>query len=90
MSIEEIMETLGLRKVTMLVKVDDERMAQGMRPWTVVLSGTLGEQVFARADSSSLGECFQEIIKDFNNRQGDWGWLTELFQRYLDASQVLD
>ncbi|MBB4893149.1 hypothetical protein FHS39_002180 [Streptomyces olivoverticillatus] len=80
MNIEQIMEKLGRSGVTVILKIDDERMAEGSSPWTVVLSGgALGEQGFIRAESSTLEGCIEQVVVDLRTRPGDWEWLSELF-----------
>ncbi|MFI9325660.1 hypothetical protein ACIGXI_38585 [Kitasatospora aureofaciens] len=79
MDIEQLMENLGRSGVTAILKVDDERMAEGGEPWTVVLSGKgLGEQGFIRAESSSLDDCLEQALDRLRARPGDWEWLTEI------------
>ncbi|MFE7635896.1 hypothetical protein ACFU7Z_17885 [Kitasatospora sp. NPDC057518] len=79
MNIEKLMEGLGRAGVTVILKVDDERMADGGDPWTVVMSGrVLGDQGFIRAESSSLDECIEQAVERLRTRQGDWAWLREI------------
>jgi hypothetical protein len=60
MDIEQLMERLGHSGVTMVLKVDNERMAEGAELWTRVMSGPgSGEQGFIRARSSSLSHCLE-------------------------------
>ncbi|MFD9355793.1 hypothetical protein [Streptomyces sp. NPDC060031] len=73
MNIEGIMEALGRAGVSVILKVDDERMAEGGDPWTVVLSGAaLGERGFIRAETTSLGECIALALAQLRERPGDW------------------
>ncbi|MBA2806746.1 hypothetical protein E0500_004575 [Streptomyces sp. KM273126] len=79
MDIEQLMEKLGRSGVTVILKVDDERMAEGGEPWTLVMSGPgLGEQGFIRAESSSLSDCLEQGFTRLRARSGDWEWLTEI------------
>lgn len=79
MDIEQLMDKLGRSGVTVILKVDDERMAEGGEPWTLVMSGPgLGEQGFIRAESSSLNDCLEQGFVRLRARPGDWEWLTEI------------
>lgn len=79
MDIEQFMDKLGRSGVTVILKVDDERMAEGGEPWTLVMSGPgLGEQGFIRAESSSLNDCLEQGFTRLRARSGDWEWLTEI------------
>ncbi|MFH9229763.1 hypothetical protein ACH4NT_37320 [Streptomyces lydicus] len=79
MDIEQLMDKLGRSGVTVILKVDDERMAEGGEPWTLVMSGPgLGEQGFIRAESSSLNDCLEQGFARLRARPGDWEWLTEI------------
>ncbi|MFD7972545.1 hypothetical protein [Streptomyces clavifer] len=79
MDIEQLMDKLGRSGVTVILKVDDERMAEGGEPWTLVMSGPgLGEQGFIRAESCSLNDCLEQGFVRLRARPGDWEWLTEI------------
>lgn len=79
MDIEQLMDKLGRSGVTVILKMDDERMAEGREPWTLVMSGPgLGEQGFIRAESSSLNDCLEQGFVRLRARPGDWEWLTEI------------
>ncbi|MFD8936240.1 hypothetical protein ACFV0R_13460 [Streptomyces sp. NPDC059578] len=79
MDIEQLMDKLGRSGVTVILKMDDERMAEGGEPWTLVMSGPgLGEQGFIRAESSSLNDCLEQGFVRLRARPGDWEWLTEI------------
>ncbi|MFJ9917455.1 hypothetical protein [Actinacidiphila glaucinigra] len=76
--IEQLMERLGRSGVTVILKVDDERMAEGGEPWTLVMSGPgLGEQGFIRAESASLTDCLEQGFSRLRSRSGDWEWLVD-------------
>ncbi|MEG8278625.1 hypothetical protein [Streptomyces sp. AHA2] len=76
MDIEQLMERLGRSGVSVILKVDDERMAEGGEPWTLVMSGPgLGEQGLIRAESRSLSDCLEQAISRLRSRPGDWEWL---------------
>ncbi|MFE6024052.1 hypothetical protein [Streptomyces niveus] len=79
MNIEQLMEKLGRSGVTVILKVDDERMTEGGEPWTLVMSGPgLGDQGFIRAESSSLSDCLEQGLTRLRARSSDWEWLTEI------------
>ena len=79
MDIEQLMERLARSGVTVILKVDDERMAEGGESWTLVMSGPgLGEKGFIRAESENLPDCLQEGLDRLRQRPGDWGWLAEV------------
>ncbi|WP_130800256.1 hypothetical protein [Streptomyces otsuchiensis] len=78
MDLEQLMDKLGRSGVTVILKVDDERMAEGGEPWTLVMSGPgLGEQGFIRAESSNLSDCLEQGFARLRARPGDWEWLTD-------------
>ncbi|MFJ4711854.1 hypothetical protein [Streptomyces sp. NPDC088785] len=61
MDIGQLMDKLGRSGVTVILKVDDERMVEGGEPWTLVMSGPgLGEQGFIRAESFTLDDCLEQ------------------------------
>ncbi|MER6442916.1 hypothetical protein ABT275_42445 [Streptomyces sp. NPDC001185] len=79
MDIERLMDKLGRSGVTVILKMDDERMSEGEEPWTLVMSGPgLGEQGFIRAESSSLNDCLEQGFARLRSRPGNWDWLTEI------------
>ncbi|ARP70319.1 hypothetical protein LK07_11575 [Streptomyces pluripotens] len=79
MDIEQLMERLGRSGVTVIIKVDDERMAEGGEPWTVVMSGpAMGEQGFIRAESSNLDSCLEQALDRLRERRNDWEWLVDI------------
>lgn len=78
MDIEQLMERLGGAGVTVLIKMDDECMAVGAAPWTVLLSGSaLADQGFIRAEGVSLRECLASAMARLRTRPGDWEWLAQ-------------
>jgi len=79
MDIEQLMERLGHSGVTVILKVDDERMSEGGEPWTLVMSGTaLGDQQFIRAESASLKSCLELGLLRLRDRPGDWAWVADI------------
>lgn len=79
--IERLMEELGRSGVTMILKVDDERMVEGGEPWTVVLSGPgLGGEGFIRAEAFSLHDCLEQVFTRLRSRPGEWEWLAEVMR----------
>ncbi|MFJ3640821.1 hypothetical protein ACIPRD_13800 [Streptomyces sp. NPDC090108] len=78
-NIERFMEQLGSVGVTMILKVDHERMAGGGKPWTIVMSGPgMGEKGSIHTDSHSLEDCLEYGISELRSRPGGWEWLDEL------------
>ncbi len=72
------MERLGRAGLTVLLKVDDERLAEGGPFWTVVLSGpALGNQGLIRAESASLTTCLHQALTRLRPHPGDWTWLPD-------------
>lgn len=79
MNIEQLMENLGRSGVTVILKVDDERMAEGGEFWTLVMSGPgLGSEKFIRAESLNLSECLEQGFARLRSLPGDWEWLAKL------------
>lgn len=79
MGIEQLMGKLGRSGVTVILKVDDERMAEGGEPLTLVMSGPgPGGQGFVRAESSSLTDCPEQGFMRLRARSGGWEWMTEI------------
>jgi hypothetical protein len=77
--IERFMERLANMGVTMILKVDHERMAGGGKAWTIVMSGPgMGERGSIHTDSRSLEDCLEYGMSELRSRPGDWGWLEEL------------
>ncbi|MFD9964024.1 hypothetical protein [Amycolatopsis sp. NPDC058986] len=79
MDIETLMTRLAEAGVTALIKVDDERMAEGGEAWTVVLSGAvMGEQGGIRAEAASLSDCVRIALQRLSDRPGDWSWTKDI------------
>ena len=58
-----VMEALAGQGVTVLVKVDAERMAERRKPWTFVASGApLREDVLVRTDAASMEQCLAACL----------------------------
>jgi hypothetical protein len=77
--IETLMTGLARAGVTTLIKADDERMAEGGKTWTVILSGSgLGDQGGIRAESPDLHSGLQDVLDRLAARPGNWSWLDEL------------
>ena len=76
--IERLMEQLGLAGVSVILKVDHERMGEGRDPWTIVLSGLgVGERQFIRTDAPSLQDCLAYGLRELRSCPGDWSWLEQ-------------
>lgn len=72
------MERIGQAGVTVILKVDHERVASRNYPWTLVLSGPgLGEQNLIRTDAASLDDGMRYLFEELRKRPGDWVWLKE-------------
>lgn len=70
------MDSLGREGISCIVKVDHERMADGGKPWTVVLSGPgTGGEAFIRTDSASLQDGLDLVLRELRSSPGEWGWL---------------
>lgn len=77
--VRRLMEKLGRSGVTVLLKIDEERMAKGGEPWTLLMSGPgVGGLEYIRAESSSLGDCLEQGFAQLRTCPGDWDWLTEI------------
>ncbi|MFE5109444.1 hypothetical protein [Streptomyces sp. NPDC056663] len=63
MDVVAIMEALAEQGVTVLFKVDAERLAERRKPWTFVASGTpLREDVLVRTDAASMEQCLATCL----------------------------
>jgi hypothetical protein len=72
----ELMEDLGRRGVSVLLKVDHERFGFRKRPWTLMLSGPgLGESASFHSDFRSLREALDRGLSFLRGLPGDWDWL---------------
>ncbi|MBB1157206.1 hypothetical protein H4281_29015 [Amycolatopsis sp. DR6-1] len=73
------MEKLGRSGITAILKVDDERMAEGGKPWTLVMSGPgLDGQGFIRAEAASLDGCLKQGLTQLRASSGGFEWLDEI------------
>ncbi|MBY8885849.1 hypothetical protein K7472_13435 [Streptomyces sp. PTM05] len=78
MDIELLMERLGKSGVTMILKVDHERMQAEENPWTLVMSGPgLGESSLIRTDASSLKDCLDYGLRELRSHPGEWDWVDQ-------------
>ncbi|WP_405059321.1 hypothetical protein OG474_42265 [Kribbella sp. NBC_01505] len=72
----EFMQDVGRAGVSMMVRVDHERMGPGRRPWTVVLRGPqVGDRGVMRLDYRRLEECLDAVVEQLRAIPGDWEWL---------------
>ncbi|MEU0784668.1 hypothetical protein ABZ341_24220 [Streptomyces sp. NPDC006173] len=63
MDVVRIMESLAEQGVTVLFKVDAERLRDATRPWTFVASGApLGGDLLVRTDAVSLEACLEVCL----------------------------
>ncbi|WP_143219169.1 hypothetical protein [Actinokineospora bangkokensis] len=64
----------------MLVKFDEERLADNGDPWTAVLTGPgVGPNGFIRYDGDTLPECLYVVLNKLCDQPGDWSWLPDDF-----------
>ncbi|MED7929135.1 hypothetical protein SMD20_33135 [Nonomuraea sp. LP-02] len=72
----EFMQEVGAAGFSMMVKIDDERLRKGGRPWTVLLSGPrLKGSGVVRWDCRDLEECLKVVIDALRALPGTWEWL---------------
>ncbi|MEU8034427.1 hypothetical protein [Streptomyces sp. NPDC049099] len=58
-----VMESLAEQGVTVLFKVDAERMRDGAKPWTLVASGApFRDDLLVRTDAVSLEACLDVCL----------------------------
>lgn len=63
MDVVRIMESLAEQGVTVLFKVDAERMRDGTQPWTLVASGgPFRDDLLVRTDAVSLEACLEVCL----------------------------
>lgn len=64
MDIVAIMEALAEQGITVLLKVDAERMAERRKPWTFVASGgaPLRDDILVRTDAASVEQCLEACL----------------------------
>lgn len=71
-----LMEDLGRRGVSVLLKVDHERFGFGQKPWTLMVSGPgLNNSPSFHADFLSLPEALDHCLSFLRDLSGDWDWL---------------
>lgn len=76
---EALMQALGARGVTVLLKIDHERVSEGSEPWTLVLSGPgVRGGEFIRVEAATLPECIHQGVRRLREEPGDWEWLSSL------------
>lgn len=63
MDVARVMESLAEQGVTVLFKVDAERMRDATKPWTFVASGApLRDDLLVRMDAVSLEACLEACL----------------------------
>ncbi|MFD7031533.1 hypothetical protein ACFWAR_26245 [Streptomyces sp. NPDC059917] len=63
MDVARVMESLAEQGVTVLLKVDAERMRDAANPWTFVASGApLRDDLLVRTDAVSLEACLEACL----------------------------
>lgn len=79
MGVEALMQALGARGVTVIIKIDHERASEGSDPWTLVLSGPgVGRGEFIRVEAMTLASCINQGVRRLCEKPGDWEWLSSL------------
>ena len=72
----EFMQDVGRSGMSMMIRLDHERLQQGEKPWTVLLSSPrLGGSNVVRWDLKTLEECLRAVAGKLQEIPGDWGWL---------------
>lgn len=62
MDVARVMESLAEQGVTVLFKVDSERMRDATKPWTFVASGApFRDDLLVRTDAVSLEVCLPRL-----------------------------
>ncbi len=75
LDIAELMSDVSQAGLTVMLKIDHERMAHGGRPWTILLSGpAIGKSSVIRWDCRSLEESVRSIL-DKLREVTTWEWL---------------
>ncbi|MFE7710799.1 hypothetical protein ACFU6I_34615 [Streptomyces sp. NPDC057486] len=63
MDVVQVMESLAEQGVTVLFKVDAERMRDATKPWTFVASGApFRDDLLVRTDAVSLEACLEVCL----------------------------
>lgn len=63
MDVARVMEALAEQGVTVLFKVDAERMRDGTKPWTFVANGApFRDDLLVRTDAVSLEACLKVCL----------------------------
>jgi hypothetical protein len=79
MDIEDLMRRLAEAGVTVLLKADHERLAEGGRCWTMVISGgRLTGNGFVRAEEATAEQCVQAALQRLAAEGPDWAWVATL------------
>lgn len=75
--LEAIMARLSASGVTIILKADHERAAEGGKSWTIVMSGPGVGDGGIHTDKATLKECLGYGISELRRRHRDWSWLDE-------------
>lgn len=70
------MEALAREGLTVLLKVDHERMAESSRPWTMVVTGPRLGDGFLRVDAPTMDEAIERCLRPVRGTAG-WGFLDD-------------
>ncbi|HUN33684.1 MAG TPA: hypothetical protein VMU95_16870 [Trebonia sp.] len=77
-NLEALMVRFSASGVTIVLKADHERMLEGGKPWTIVMSGPcMGDDGGIHTDKRTLNECLAYGISELRTRRRDWTWLDE-------------
>ncbi|GAA1700340.1 hypothetical protein GCM10009745_53920 [Kribbella yunnanensis] len=72
----ELMDDVSKAGVTIMLKIDHERLHAGGKPWTAVLSGPpVGGSGVIRWDTWTLEECLVAVLERLRIRYPEWEWL---------------
>ncbi|GHF82090.1 hypothetical protein FHX82_004621 [Amycolatopsis bartoniae] len=78
-AVERVLLEFGSRGFSVLLKIDHERLAEGTKPWTVLVSGpSLGEGGYVRTDAPTIEAGFRRVYEQLRKHPGDWDWLPPL------------
>lgn len=76
MDIEILMKRMGESGVTVLLKMDAERLAEAQEAWTFVATGApLGPEGSVRVDAWSMAECVNAGLGKLREQGHNWDWL---------------
>ena len=78
MELERLMWQLAESGVTVVLKADHERFAEGGPYWTLFISGSrLGDDGPVHADEGTLKECLTVGLTRLLERGPEWTWVKD-------------